>query len=64
MKQIEIVVSPTGDTTVQTQGFSGSSCQQASRFLEEALGRRKGEQLTPAFYETKHQETAEERHRT
>src|SRR6266850_1284097 len=34
---IEVVVSPTGETTVQTKGYAGSDCLQASRFLEEAL---------------------------
>jgi hypothetical protein len=49
-KTIEIVVSPTGETTIQTKGFAGSSCRDASRFIEEALGKRTGEQLTPEFY--------------
>ncbi len=30
MKTIEILVSPTGQTQIQTKGFSGSSCRQAS----------------------------------
>lgn len=50
-KTIEIIVSPTGETMVQTKGFAGSSCRDASRFIEEALGQRKGEQLTPEFYQ-------------
>jgi hypothetical protein len=49
---IEINVSPKGDTTVQTSGFTGASCRQASRFLEEALGKRSSERLTAEFYET------------
>jgi hypothetical protein len=48
---IEIVVSPEGRTQIQTQGFSGSSCQDASRFLERALGARLSEQLTGDFYQ-------------
>jgi hypothetical protein len=50
-KIIEIIVSPTGQTTVQTKGFSGANCQEASRFIEQALGRRSNEQLTGEFYE-------------
>ena len=50
-KIIEIIVSPTGQTTVQTKGFAGSSCQDASRFIEQALGQRTGEQLTAEFYQ-------------
>jgi hypothetical protein len=47
---IEIIISPTGQTTVQTKGFTGVSCQDASRFVEQALGQRTGEQLTADFH--------------
>ena len=50
MKIIEIVVSPTGQTQVETKGFSGSECRDASRFIEEALGKHTGEKLTGEFY--------------
>ena len=49
-KVIEIVVHPDGRTVVQTKGFTGSECRQASRFIEQALGQRESEQLTPEFY--------------
>ena len=49
-KTIEVIVSPTGETKIETKGFVGSSCKDASRFLEEALGQRSGEQLTGEFY--------------
>lgn len=51
MKQIEIIVSPTGQSRIETRGFVGSECRQASEFLEQALGRRTGEQLTSEFYQ-------------
>ena len=35
---IEITVSPTGETTIQTKGYAGNDCFQASKFLEEILG--------------------------
>jgi hypothetical protein len=35
---IEVTVSPTGETTVQTKGYAGPECRQASKFLEQALG--------------------------
>ncbi len=35
---IEITVSPTGETTIQTRGYAGGDCLQASKFLEQALG--------------------------
>jgi hypothetical protein len=52
LKTIEIIVSPTGQSTVQTKGFSGASCQEASRFLEQALGTRINDQKTTEFYQT------------
>ena len=52
MKTIELIISPTGQTTVQTKGFAGSSCQEASRLIEQALGKRTGEQLTSEFHQS------------
>jgi len=49
-KTIEIIVSPNGETTVTTKGFAGSSCREASKFIEQALGQRTGERLTSEFY--------------
>ena len=51
-KVIEIIVSPEGRTTVQTLGFTGSTCREASKFVEEALGQRISENLTAEFYQT------------
>ncbi len=47
---IEMIVSPTGETKLQTKGFAGASCQQASKFLEAALGLRASEQLTAEYH--------------
>lgn len=47
---IEITVSPNGQTTIQTKGFTGTSCQNASRFLEQALGTRQADERTAEFY--------------
>jgi len=55
MKTIEIIVSPKGETSVQTKGFAGASCREASRFVEEALGQRAGETLTGEFYQATQQ---------
>ena len=52
MKTIEILIRPDGKTTVETKGFSGPSCREAARFLEEALGRRTHEQLTAEFHQS------------
>jgi hypothetical protein len=50
VKTIEITVSPKVETRVETRGFTGASCREASRFVEEALGRATAEHPTPAFY--------------
>jgi hypothetical protein len=49
-KTIEITISPTGQTSVETKGFSGGECRQASEFIENALRQRTGERLTGEFY--------------
>ncbi len=51
-RTIEIIVTATGESTVQTKGFAGTSCREASRFIEEALGTRTEEQLTAEFHQT------------
>ncbi len=33
-----MIVSPQGETTVQTKGYAGTDCLQATKFLEQALG--------------------------
>ena len=50
-KTIEIIITPEGRTTLQTLGFTGPSCQDASRFLEQALGQRIAERPTAEFYQ-------------
>ena len=52
MKTIEILVSPKGETTVTTKGFSGSVLPEASKFVEQALGQRLDERLTAEFHQT------------
>ena len=49
-KIIEVTVSPQGETTIQTKGFVGEQCRDATRSLEAALGVRMQEQLTSEFH--------------
>lgn len=51
MKRIEIIVAPNGQTRVETKGFVGSECRDASRFLEKALGQQTDELLKPEFHQ-------------
>ncbi|MGE3407552.1 MAG: DUF2997 domain-containing protein [Pirellulales bacterium] len=50
MKIIEVTVNPQGETTVQTKGFVGGECQQASRFIESSLGIATSDHKTSEFY--------------
>ena len=60
MKTIEITISAKGETTVQTKGFAGSSCRDASRFVEQALGQQTGEKLTAEFHQTQSVEQSQQ----
>ncbi len=53
MKTIEIIVSPKGETRLETKGFAGASCQEASRFIEKALGRKTAECQTGGYHQAK-----------
>jgi hypothetical protein len=57
---IEVLVSPQGEATVQTKGYAGPDCLQASRFLEQALGVVTADRKTAEF----HQAPAEQRQET
>ena len=57
-RTIEIVVSATGETNVTTKGFSGASCRDASRFIEQALGQQISDSLTAEFHQTETNEQA------
>jgi hypothetical protein len=50
MKIIEVTVSPKGETSIQTKGYAGSDCLQASKFLEQALGVVAKDVKTGEFY--------------
>lgn len=49
-KIIEIIVSPKGETKLETKGFAGSGCQSASAAFEAALGAKTSEQMTSEYY--------------
>ncbi|MEQ8208268.1 MAG: DUF2997 domain-containing protein [Lacipirellulaceae bacterium] len=58
IKHIEITISPTGETKLQTLGFHGSSCQEASRQFEQALGVVTQQRLTEEYYAVQSQQQA------
>ncbi len=57
---IEITISPAGQTSVQTKGFAGASCRDASRHLEAALGRTDREELTAEFHQAASQQATQQ----
>jgi DUF2997 family protein len=60
MKTIEILVAPDGKVRLETKGFQGAECRTASQFLEQALGRKTGDEVTPEF----HQQSLEQQSQT
>lgn len=50
-QRIEVIITPTGQTQVETKGFGGRDCLQASKFLEAALGARQSDRLTSEYFE-------------
>jgi hypothetical protein len=47
---IEVLVTPQGEATVQTRGYGGEDCLQASKFLEQALGIISTDRKTAEYY--------------
>lgn len=46
---IEVIVSPAGDISIDAVGFKGADCEQATRFIEEALGSVAARSRKPEF---------------
>ena len=49
-KTIEIIVTPEGSFQIEAVGFQGTGCQEATRFLEEALGNIQQREKKPEFH--------------
>jgi hypothetical protein len=56
MRIIEITVDTKGQSKVETRGFTGDECREASKFIEHALGQRTVEKLTAEFYQAQSSE--------
>lgn len=50
-RTIEVIVTSAGETKIETKGFAGGACRDASRFIEQALGVATSENLTAEFYQ-------------
>jgi hypothetical protein len=49
-ERIEITIDTKGNSQVETKGFSGSECLEASKFVEQALGKQTGTRTTAEFF--------------
>ena len=49
-ERIDVWISPEGAITIDAVGYTGSSCEEATRFLEEALGTVGRKQRTRDYY--------------
>ena len=53
MKRIEITIDQQGHATVETFGFVGNECRDASKLIEKALGAVQAEQLKSEYHQTR-----------
>ena len=53
-RSIEILIAPDGSLTIDAIGFKGADCDQATKFLEQALGLITGKQRKPEYHQTTH----------
>ena len=49
--KIEVIVSPTGDISIDAVGFKGADCEKATRYLEDALGVVGGRVKKPEYHQ-------------
>ena len=49
-ERIDVWISPEGAITIDAVGYTGSSCEEATRFLETALGTVGRKQRTRDYY--------------
>jgi hypothetical protein len=49
-ERIDVWISPEGAITLDAVGYTGSSCEEATRFLEESLGTVGRKQRTRDYY--------------
>jgi hypothetical protein len=52
-RSIEILIAPDGTLTIDAIGFKGADCDQATKFLEQALGLTAEKQRKPEFHQSR-----------
>ena len=54
-RSIEILIAPDGQLTIEAVGFKGADCDQATKFLETALGLTAAKQRKPEYHQSTRQ---------
>jgi hypothetical protein len=49
-RRIHVKVSPTGEITVEAEGFKGNGCEAATKAIEDALGKPRERTRKPDFW--------------
>lgn len=49
-KLVEVMVGPNGEVKVEAHGFKGQGCKNATKFIEEALGKAKDTKEKAEWY--------------
>lgn len=52
-RSIEILIAPDGTLTIDAVGFKGTDCDQATKFLEQALGLTAEKQRKPEYQQSR-----------
>ena len=47
---IILIAHPDGRVEIEAQGYTGKSCEEATKFLETALGKREAQNKRPEYY--------------
>lgn len=55
-RTIEVIVGPSGELKIEAVGFTGSDCEQATAFLEQALGEVRQRSRKPEYHRRAHRE--------
>lgn len=55
MKTINIDVDANGGTTVEAEGFSGKECSDATKIIEQAIGKVTADRKTADYYKSSQQ---------
>ena len=49
-EHLVVVIAEDGTVSIEARGYSGTTCAEATAFLEEALGQRITERKKPEYY--------------